>query len=328
MLSNALLEINSLKLAYKTYQGPAKVLDGIELMVKRGEKVGIVGESGCGKTTTMKATLRLLDDVGAIVDPGSEIIFDGRSVLDMGEDSLLNLRRNHISMISQSPMAALNPVFTIGEQMEDVIKYTNRASEGLGKEDIKDIVRQAITDVMIPDADRIMDSYPYQLSGGMRQRICIATALAKPCELLIADEPGTALDVTVQDQIHNLLRELVDDGEKSLIMITHSFGVVRDLVDRIYVMYAGNIVESCNTHDLFEKPLHPYTEGLLAAVPRLFGGGLNEGIYGYVPSYVNPPKGCRFSNRCQYCQPICLDSKPPIIEVEPEHFVACYKYGS
>lgn len=320
-----LLNIDNLRVWYKTYKGYSKVLDGVKLYVSRGEKVGIVGESGCGKTTTMKTVLRLQEDIGALTLDDSIITFEGENVLEMDEPSLLDFRRNKVSMISQSPMAALNPVFTIGEQMYDVLKYTGRYESG-AKEEIREAAIKAIDDVMIADPERILDSYPHQLSGGMRQRICIATALAKPCELLIADEPGTALDVTVQDQIHALLRNLVDDGKRSLIMITHSLGVVRDLVDRIYVMYAGNIVETCVTKNLFKTPLHPYTEGLLASVPRLSGGGLSSGIYGYVPDYFNPPQGCRFSDRCKFCKQECLESKPPLVRVSDDHEVACFKY--
>ena len=172
-----------------------------------------------------------------------------------------------------------------------------------------------------------MNNYPHQLSGGMRQRVCIASALVTPKELLIADEPCTALDVTIQDQIHHLLRVLVEEKKRSLIMITHSLGVARELVDRIYIMYGGNIVETCRTEDLFKSPSHPYTQGLLSCVPRLSGGGLSAGIYGYVPYYVNPPEGCRFAPRCPYATEICKKKRPPVVEIESEHKVACFRYA-
>lgn len=320
-----LLDIRNLRVWYKTYKGFAQVVDGVNMYVNKGEKVGLVGESGCGKTTTMKAVLRLQDDINAYVQQGSAIIFKGRDILTMDEKELLNLRRSQISMISQSPMAALNPVFTVGQQMMDIIKYS-RHFDPRDKQGMKEAARQAVINVMISDPDRILDSYPHQLSGGMRQRICIANALVTPREMLIADEPGTALDVTVQEQIHCLLRTLVDEGGCSLIMITHSLGVARELVDRIYVMYGGTIVENCSARELFITPLHPYTEGLLQCVPRLSGGGLSAGIYGYVPDYITPPKGCRFSNRCGYCMARCLEEKPEMTEVTPEHTVACFKY--
>ena len=324
-MSEKLLDIKDLSVWYKTYRGYSQVVDGVSFYVGRGEKVGLVGESGCGKTTTMKAILRLQEDGNALVQPGASIQFDGEDVLAMNKNALLELRRKKISMISQSPMAALNPVFTIGQQMLDVIKYSGYF-EKKDHAGMLEAARQAITSVMISDPDRILKSYPYQLSGGMRQRICIATSLVTPRQMLIADEPGTALDVTVQDQIHRLLRRLVEEDKRSLIMITHNLGVVRELVDRIYVMYAGNIVEVAETPLLFKNPLHPYTEGLFDCAPRLAGGGISSGIYGYVPDYFNPPKGCRFCTRCKYCKPECEQKKPPQVEVEPGHFVACFKY--
>ena len=324
-MSEKLLDIKDLSVWYKTYRGYSQVVDGVSFYVGRGEKVGLVGESGCGKTTTMKAILRLQEDGNARVQPGASIQFDGEDVLAMNKNALLELRRKKISMISQSPMAALNPVFTIGQQMLDVIKYSGYF-EKKDHAGMLEAARQAITSVMISDPDRILKSYPYQLSGGMRQRICIATSLVTPRQMLIADEPGTALDVTVQEQIHRLLRRLVEEDKRSLIMITHNLGVVRELVDRIYVMYAGNIVEVAETPLLFKNPLHPYTEGLFDCAPRLAGGGISSGIYGYVPDYFNPPKGCRFCTRCKYCKPECEQKKPPQVEVEPGHFVACFKY--
>ncbi len=295
-MDEKLLDIQDLSVWYKTYRGFAEVVDHINLYVGKGEKIGLVGESGCGKTTTMKMVMRTLDERGIKVGEGSKLLFGGEDILAMDAKALLDLRRRKISMISQSPMAALNPVFTIGQQMMDVLKYSGQFDKH-DKKGMLDAARKAIDSVMIPDPDRILNSYPHQLSGGMRQRICIATSLLTPRQLLIADEPGTALDVTVQGQIHKLLRRLVEEEKRSLIMITHSLGVVRELVDRIYVMYAGNIVENCDTAELFKNPLHPYTQGLLACVPRLTGGGISAGIYGYIPSYVNPPKGCRFFNR-------------------------------
>ena len=326
MDGSRLLDIQNLRVWYRTYRGNAEVVDGIDLHVDKAEKIGVVGESGCGKTTTMKTILRLMDDGSAFVPQGGSIFFDGADILKMTQSQMLEVRRKKISMISQSPMAALNPVFTVGQQMLDVIKYSGNF-EVNDRADMNVAARKAITDVMLSDPDRIMNSYPHQLSGGMRQRICIAISLVTPKKMLIADEPGTALDVTVQKQIHSLLRTLVEEKKSSLIMITHSLGVARELVDRIYVMYAGNIVECCRTQDLFNNPLHPYTVGLLECVPRLSGGGLSDGIYGYVPNYINPPKGCRFSNRCKDCMDICLVEKPLAIDYLPGHSVACHKYG-
>ncbi len=325
MTENRLLDIQNLSVWYKTYRGYAKVVDRISLYVGKGEKIGLVGESGCGKTTTMKAVMRTLDESAVHTPKGSRILFGGQDIVGMNSRELLELRRKHASMISQSPMAALNPVFTIGEQMLDVLKFSGLFDKK-DKAGMKKAAHEAIRSVMIPDPERIMDSYPHQLSGGMRQRICIATCLLTPRELLIADEPGTALDVTVQEQIHKTLRSLVEEKHRSLIMITHSLGVARELVDRIYVMYAGHIVECCNARELFTNPLHPYAQGLLECVPRLSGGGLSAGIYGYIPSYVDPPKGCRFFNRCPDCRDVCRNEKPPSVEKSPGHTVACFNY--
>ena len=225
-MDEKLLDIQDLSVWYKTYRGFAEVVDHINLYVGKGEKIGLVGESGCGKTTTMKMVMRTLDERGIKVGEGSKLLFGGEDILAMDAKALLDLRRRKISMISQSPMAALNPVFTIGQQMMDVLKYSGQFDKH-DKKGMLDAARKAIDSVMIPDPDRILNSYPHQLSGGMRQRICIATSLLTPRQLLIADEPGTALDVTVQGQIHKLLRRLVEEEKRSLIMITHSLGVVR-----------------------------------------------------------------------------------------------------
>lgn len=324
-MQDNLLVIQNLSVWYKTYRGYAKVVDNVNMQIGRAEKIGLVGESGCGKTTTMKMVMRTLEDSIIKVGEESKINYEGRNIIDMPAKEMLEMRRKNISMISQSPMAALNPVFTIGQQMLDILKYSGLFSKN-DKEGMLSAARSAINSVMIPDPDRILNSYPHQLSGGMRQRICIANALLTPRQLIIADEPGTALDVTVQGQIHKLLRALVEEEKRSLIMITHSLGVVRELVDRIYVMYAGNIVENCGTDELFKNPLHPYTQGLLACVPRLTGGGISAGIYGYIPSYVNPPKGCRFFNRCPHCTERCKQEKPGAYEVSAGHTVSCFLY--
>lgn len=321
----ALLDIRDLKVWYKTYRGDAQVVDGVNISVAVGEKIALVGESGCGKTTTMKTILQLLNANQTVI-PQGEILFKGSDILKMNEKEIMEIRRKHVSMISQEPMAALNPVFTIGQQLEDIIRYSGQYPN-TKRRDMRELALQAISDVMISDPERILNSYPHQLSGGMRQRICIAMSLVTPRSLLIADEPGTALDVTIQDQIYRLLRLLVEEKQRSLIMITHSLGVARELVDRIYIMYAGNIVESAPTKRLFARPLHPYTNGLLSCVPRLSGGGISAGIYGYVPDYINPNPGCRFFPRCPDAMVICGREKPPCYEVEEGHTAACFKYS-
>ncbi|WP_434310553.1 ABC transporter ATP-binding protein [Hominifimenecus sp. rT4P-3] len=324
-MAERVLSIEDLSIWYKTYRGYSQVVDHINLHVNQAEKVGLVGESGCGKTTTMKTIMGVLAK-DLIHVPNGKILFHGKDTLKMSKDEILELRRKGVSMISQSPMSALNPVFTVGKQLTDIIKYSGQYP-GADKKKLEEVAKEAITNVMLSDPERILGSYPHQLSGGMRQRICIASAMVTTKDLLIADEPTTALDVTIQDQILSMLHELVEEKKRSLIMITHSLGVARQLVDRIYIMYGGNIIETCRTQDLFENACHPYTQGLLSCAPRLSGGGLSAGIYGYVPDYVNPPKGCRFCPRCPHAMDICREERPGMVEVSPEHEVACFRYG-
>ncbi|MEL7566606.1 MAG: ABC transporter ATP-binding protein [Dehalobacterium sp.] len=319
---NPIVEIKDLHVWYRTYGGYAKVLNGINLYINKGEKVGVVGEAGCGKTTTMRSILRILPE-GQAHTPKGEIVYQGKDILKMDGKELQHVRTSGISMIFQEPAAALNPVFTVGTQIFDVIKYSE-AGKGKSKQQIKEMALQAIKEVMIPDPERIFDCYPNQLSGGMKQRICIAMAIVTPRQLLIADEPGTALDVTIQDQVHRALKELVDKKEVALIMITHSLGVARELTDRIYVMYAGSVVETARTKDLFSRPRHPYTMGLMSSVPRLSGGGLAAGIYGHIPDYLNPPQGCRFYPRCPQAKECCRTEVPPIKDLGDGRRVACF----
>lgn len=320
--TDKILDIQNLKLWYKVYKGYSKVLDGVYLSVRNGEKVGVVGEAGCGKTTTMKAVLGILPE-GQFVVPDGKILFKGRDVLTMNSKELNHVRTAGVSMIYQEPSAALNPVFTVGEQMMDVIRFAE-AGQGKNKAEHKEMALQAIREVFIPDAERIFDFYPNQLSGGMKQRICIAMAIVTQRDLMIADEPGTALDVTIQDQVHKILNGLVEKRGMSLIMITHSLGVARELTDSINVMYAGTVVESAVTREVFKHPLHPYTLGLMEAVPRLSGGGITAGIYGSIPNYLDPPKGCRFCPRCPRASQRCQEEKPALIDVDGGHKVACF----
>ncbi|WP_084170941.1 oligopeptide/dipeptide ABC transporter ATP-binding protein [Desulfofalx alkaliphila] len=322
-MSNPILDIKELKVWYRTFGGYSKVLEGVNLHVNKGEKVGLVGEAGCGKTTTMRSVLRILPE-HQIHIPQGEVLFKGQDILKMSPADLQRVRTKGISMIFQEPSAALNPVFTIGTQLYDVIKYANEGGNKLTKKEIKSIAAQAIREVYIPDPERILESYPNQLSGGMKQRICIAMSIMTPRDLLIADEPGTALDVTIQDQVHRLLRGLVEKKGMSLVMITHSLGVAREMTDRIYVMYAGNIVEVAKTSDLFARPLHPYTVGLMESVPKLSGGGLSEGIFGSIPDYTDPPTGCRFNPRCPRATSRCKEEKPTLLDTGDGHRVACF----
>jgi peptide/nickel transport system ATP-binding protein len=321
---NILLNIKNLYVWYRVYRGYLKVLNGINLIVREGERVGLVGEAGCGKTTTMKSILQILPP-GDFLIPEGEIYYKGKDVLKMKSSEIQKLRSEEIGMIFQDPTAALNPVFTIGTQISDVIKYSISSGEKkIHKEKLKILSVKALKEAYLPDPERMLVNYPFQLSGGMRQRTCIAMAISSHKNLLIADEPGTSLDVTIQDQILHLLNEIVEKERVSVILITHSMGVARDMTDRIYIMYAGTIVETALTKDLFQNPVHPYTKGLLASVPRLSGGGIAGGIAGRIPDYLNPPQGCRFQPRCEYATSSCTENPPQLIEVEKDHFVACY----
>jgi peptide/nickel transport system ATP-binding protein len=324
MNGQPLLEIQDLYVHFQVYGGTLRVLDGVNFLVQSGQKVGLVGETGCGKTTTMKAILRILPMPPARI-PGGEIYFKGEDVLKMGQNALRKVRSEGISMIFQDPTAALNPVFTIGQQLGAVIKYSLEGKT-LSRKEIREQAMIPLREVALPDPERMLDSYPIQLSGGMRQRVCIAMALAASRELLIADEPGTSLDVTIEDQILRLLHRLVEEKNVSVILITHTLGVVRQLTDRVYVMYAGNMVEVADTKELFADPLHPYTHGLMAAVPRLTGGGVSDGIPGRIPEYIHPPPGCRFHPRCPHAMDICRQEKPAFYKRGDDHEVACFLY--
>ena len=317
---DTLLDIRDLHVTYRVYGGVLKVLNGVNFRVGFGEKIGLVGETGCGKTTTMKAVLRILPRLARI--PKGEILVHGKDVLKMNRRELADLRGRGLSMIFQDPTSALNPVFTIGQQLYDVIRY----STDVRVTDKREVALKALREARLPDAERMLDSYPVQLSGGMRQRACIAFAIATARDLLIADEPTTNLDVTIQDQVLRLIRDLVEQKGTSLILITHSLGLASETTDRVYVMYAGNMIEMASTEEVFEQPLHPYTQGLLASVPRLTGGGFAEGIPGRIPDYKDPPPGCRFHPRCTHAFEPCTKAMPPSFDLGNGHQVACYLY--
>ncbi|MEE8621823.1 MAG: ABC transporter ATP-binding protein [Syntrophobacteria bacterium] len=322
-MSERLLDIRNLHVWFKVYGGVLKVLNGVNFTVNFGEKVGLVGETGCGKTTTMKALLRVLPNLALI--PEGDILVRDNNILKLNSRELANLRGRGLSMIFQDPTSALNPVFTIGQQLYDIIKY----SVGSSRQKVankKNVALRALREARLPDPERMLDSYPIQLSGGMRQRVCIAFSIATARDLLIADEPTTNLDVTIQDQVLRLIKDLVEKKGASLILITHSLGLAREITERVYVMYAGNMIEMAATSVLFEKPFHPYTQGLLASVPRLTGGGFAEGIPGRIPDYRNPPPGCRFEPRCQHAFEPCTKAMPPYFDVGDGHQVACYLY--
>jgi len=332
-----LLNIEDLHIHFDTFEGTARVLNGVNLFIRRGERVGLVGETGCGKSITLKAMLRILPiPPGRIVQ--GHVYFNGHDMLKMPIGELYALRGRDLALIPQEPMGSLNPVFTIEEQMVDLILWQGRATISWGTYLVAPIVRHAdrqaarrkaldlLAQVNVPDPERVLRSYPVELSGGMCQRVLIAMALAGHPSLLIADEPGTALDVTTQAQILRLLKERVWEEGLAVLYVTHNLGVAREMSERIYVMYAGEIVEVARTVSLFASPKHPYTQGLLASIPKLTGSEL-AGIPGRIPDYVSPPPGCRFQPRCDYALPVCARERPPLRPVAPEHEVACHLFA-
>lgn len=320
-----LLRIRDLHVEFTGFRGTAHVLNGVNLEVHPGEKVGLVGETGCGKSLTVKAVLGLLR--GPNVRLRGEIVFRGRNLLDpAGTPELRSIRGRRIAMIFQDPMAALNPVFTVGDQLLEVIRRGAGADGARPSgDDARGRALGILREVALPDPERILRSYPVQLSGGMRQRVLIAMALVNQPDLIIADEPGTALDVTIQEQILQLMRTLVEAKGISVLLITHNLGVVRETTDRVYVMYAGSIAEEGPTAALFREPRHPYTQGLLASVPKLTGEGMPRGIEGMIPDYGAPPPGCRFAPRCPFAEARCR-LVPPWLRVGAGHHVACVLY--
>lgn len=321
-----LLEIKNLQVHYKTFEGMLKVLNGVDLTIAEGEKVSLVGETGCGKTTTIKTILQVLPIPPARICAG-QIIYRGKDILEMKPREIRALRKGEITAIFQDPLSALNPVFTVGYQLEDIIKHLHTGREQRSRKKIREQAVAVLRETGMPDAERILNNYPIQLSGGMRQRVCISEAFSTASRLLLADEPTTNLDVTIQDQILRRLDELVEKNRTSILLISHSLGVVKNVTDREYIMYAGNIVEEAKTKDLFADPLHPYTRGLLRTVPKLTGEGISKGIRGRIPNYLNPPQGCRFHPRCDHTMPICRRERPPFYSAGDSHRVACFLYG-
>jgi peptide/nickel transport system ATP-binding protein len=323
-MAERLLDIQNLHVGFDVYGGYLKVLNGVNFYMAEGEKVGLVGETGCGKTTTAKSVLRILPDPPSRTT-GGRIMFKGRDILTMRKNEIREIHAREISMIFQDPTASLNPVFTIGDQLMTAIKYSN-IHDRMSKREVKVRAVQALREVRLPDAERMLENYPVQLSGGMRQRICIAMALATRSTLLVADEPTTSLDVTIQDQVLRLLGALIQEKGTSAILITHSLGLVREWTERVYVMYAGVMVETADTGELFKNPLHPYTKGLMAAVPKLTGEGIAPGIAGRIPEYLNPPPGCRFHPRCPEVMNVCRNEKPPYFDCGGNHKASCFLY--
>jgi oligopeptide/dipeptide ABC transporter ATP-binding protein len=320
-----LLSIQDLRTYFYTDLGLIRAVDGISFSMGFGETIGIVGESGCGKSVTARSIMRLIPQPPGKIESG-EIYFEGENLLDLSSAEMRKIRGNKISMIFQDPMTSLNPVFKIGKQISEAIKLHQRVSQ---KEAIEKSI-EMLQKVGIPSpAKRVVD-YPHQLSGGMRQRVMIAMALSCRPKLMIADEPTTALDVTIQAQILNLMQKLKEETGASIILITHNLGIVAEMAQKVIVMYAGKIFEYSLVRDLFRKHYHPYTENLLKAIPKYdpSGGGKRlHVIPGIVPSLLNLPKGCKLSNRCDRSFAKCFEEEPGLFEVEPGHTVRCWLYA-
>lgn len=323
--SNLLLEVKDLKTYFFTEDGVVKAVDGVDFHVEPGEILGLVGESGCGKSVTSFSILQLVDDPGEIVD--GEIFFEGKNLLEEDRREIIEMRGNRISMIFQQPQSSLNPVFKVGSQIAEVFRIHSDMSR---KEAWQEAV-ELLKIVSMPDAEEKAHAYPHELSGGQAQRIMIAMALALKPRLLIADEPTTALDVTIQAQILDLILELRDKFNTAVILITHDLGLIAETVDRVAVMYAGHIIEQTDVNTLFDNPLHPYSKGLIASVPVL--GEVQDRlavIPGIVPNLIDLPSACRFAPRCQARidnnLEICNQVEPDLIEVEQDHTVRCWLY--
>ena len=315
-----LVEVKNLEVSFFTYAGEVKAGRGISYNLKPGEVMGIVGESGSGKSVSSYGLMGIIPEPGKVI--GGRILFEGRDVTAMSEKELLKIRGKDISMIFQDPMTSLNPLFTIGNQIEESL----RKHTSLDKDQRQKRMVELLTLVGINQPEKRLKQYPHEFSGGMRQRVMIAMALACDPKLLIADEPTTALDVTIQAQILELLKELKDKIHMGIVFITHDLGVVSDICDSISVMYAGTIVESGSSDQIFYEPRHPYTWGLLASVPKIDTDEHQRliPIEGNPVDLINPPKGCPFAPRCKHCMKICIDQAPPQCQVGEGHMAACW----
>jgi len=317
-MSETLLDLRSLSVSFATDDGTVRAVDGIDLSLARGRTLGLVGESGCGKSVTSLAIMGLLPPENAQVK--GEVRFEGNDLLKVDARTLRDLRGARLAMIFQEPMTSLNPAYTIGNQIIEAIQQ----HQGLSASDARTRAIEVLRLVRIPSPERRVDDYPHKLSGGMRQRAMIAMALANAPDLLIADEPTTALDVTIQAQILDLMRGLRRDTGTAIILITHDLGVVAEMADDVAVMYAGQIVERAAVRDLFARPEHPYTVGLLGSIPRLDEKRERlPSIEGRVPDMTRPPEGCRFAARCPFVEPACRETAPALVEVAPGHLTRC-----
>jgi len=325
-MAERLLDVKNLKTYFFTDEGVVRAVDGVDLYIEKGETLGVVGESGCGKSVTALSIMKLIPQPpGRIVE--GQISYDGTNLVDLPPNRMRKIRGKEISMIFQEPMTSLNPVFTVGEQIAEAI----RLHEGLGRREAMAKTVDMLKLVHIPNADRRVKEYPHQLSGGMRQRIMIAMALSCNPKLLIADEPTTALDVTIQAQILDLLNELKSRLKMAIMLITHDMGVIAETAQRVVVMYAAKVAEEAPVAELFKEPLHPYTQGLLRSIPRIDLAATArrrlETIPGTVPTLRGDiAPGCRFAPRCPFVKSVCTEKDPVLKEVKPGHKVSCWLY--
>jgi oligopeptide/dipeptide ABC transporter ATP-binding protein len=318
MSAENLLKVSDLETHFFSYRGVVKAIDGVHFSMKKGESLGLVGETGSGKSVTALSIMRLIAPPGRIVR--GEVIFQGENLLEKSEEEMRKIRGKEISMIFQDPMTSLNPVFRVGEQLSEV--FTQH--QGLNAKEAEKKSVDMMRSVGIPDPDKRCKQFPHQLSGGMRQRVMIAMALASRPDLLIADEPTTALDVTIQAQILELIKDLRREVGTSMLLITHNLGVVAETCDKIAIMYAGSIIEIAKAVTIFKNPLHPYTFGLLACIPRIDAPKEKLAVIpGLVPDLIDPPRGCRFHPRCEHASDRCRTEKPQLVDVGEDHWVAC-----
>jgi peptide/nickel transport system ATP-binding protein/oligopeptide transport system ATP-binding protein len=325
-MSDILLRVEDLRTHFYTHDGVVKAVDGVDFLIHRGETLGLVGESGCGKSVTARSILRLLQEPPGRIAAG-KILFDDLDLVRLTPRQIRKIRGNRISMIFQEPMTSLNPVFSIGSQMADSLCLHQR----LTKKKALDRAVELLAEVLIPDPEKRIDEYPHQLSGGMRQRVMIAMALSCHPEVLIADEPTTALDVTIQAQILYLMNKVKRDSGASVLLITHDLAVISEMADSVAVMYAGKIVEQAGVKEIFLNPGHPYTRGLMESIPRMDlpppEDRILKTIPGTVPSLLNLPGGCAFRERCSRAVDPCKRETPRLVPVGPDHHVACWLYG-
>ncbi|MGE7273231.1 ABC transporter ATP-binding protein [Brevibacillus panacihumi] len=322
-MTETLLQVKELATHFLTKEGAVPSVNRISFSVSKGETLAIVGESGCGKSVTSLSIMRLISSPGKIV--GGEILFQGQNLLELNQKDMRKIRGNRISMVFQEPMSSLNPVLTIGDQMGEVFRLHQKLNKKAAKERCIEMLRS----VGIPRPEKVVDNYPHQLSGGMRQRVMIAMALSCDPELLIADEPTTALDVTIQAQILELMNDLIKKKNTGMILITHDLGVVAETADRVLVMYAGEVVEEAEVKELFANPKHPYTIGLMESIPKI--DDQREELYsiqGSVPNLLNMPTGCSFHPRCPLADEACKRNKPKLEQVNDVHRVSCLKVSS